>query len=103
MKVVLTDFAKQQMRLTAKYIQYEFGKKRRDLFVQEIRNTGQLLRSNPSMGIVEPLLADLPSNYRSIVVNKINKVVYRVLEDRIEISDIWDVRRNPETLAKQIK
>ena len=36
-------------------------------------------------------------------VNRLNKIVYRIVEDHIEIADFWDVRREPESLAKQVK
>jgi hypothetical protein len=39
----------------------------------------------------------------SIVVNRLNKIVYRIVDDLIEIADFWDVRREPESLAKQVK
>jgi plasmid stabilization system protein ParE len=43
MKSILTDLAKQQIRQTAKYIRKEFGKKRRDEFMQEVRQTRVLI------------------------------------------------------------
>ena len=30
-------------------------------------------------------------------------MIYRILDDCIEISDFWDVRRDPNTLADQLK
>ena len=41
--------------------------------------------------------------YRSIVVNHLNKMVYRVLDDYIEIVDFWDTRREPKNQAEQVK
>ena len=43
MKTILTNLAKQQIRQTAKYIHKEFGKKRRDEFIQEVRQARHLL------------------------------------------------------------
>lgn len=103
MRVVLTDFARSQVRQTARYIMHEFGRKSRDKFLQEMHSIGKLLGDNPHMGAIEPLLVDLPSEYRSIVISKLNKVIYRILDDHIEVSDVWDVRRNPQTLVNQIK
>ncbi len=58
MKSLMTDLAKQQIRQIAKYIRMEFGKHHGDKFIQEVRHTRRLIESNPSVGIVEPLLAE---------------------------------------------
>jgi len=99
----MTGFAKQQIRETAKYIYAEFGKKSKDSFILKVNQTKHLLETNPCLGPVEPLLSDIPSNYRSIVVGHLNKLIYRILDDHIEISDIWDVRRDPIILVEQHK
>ena len=44
-----------------------------------------------------------PFAYRSIVVNRLNKIVYRVVEDRIEIADVWDTRREPQQQADDLR
>lgn len=98
----MTGFAKQQIRETARYIYIEFGKKSKDNFILELNQTKQLLETNPFLGPVEPLLSDLPSNYRSILIGHLNKMIYRILEDHIEISDLWDVRRDPNMLIAQL-
>ena len=99
----MTGFAKQQIRETASYIYTEFGKMSKDSFILELNQTKQLLETNPFLGPVETLLSDLPSNYRSILVGHLNKMIYRILEDHIEISDLWDVRRDPNKLVSQLK
>lgn len=99
----MTGFAKQQIRETARYIYVEFGKQSKDDFILKLNQTKQLLEINPCLGPVEPLLSDLSSNYRSIVIGHLNKMIYRILEDHIEISDFWDVRRAPKSLVEQLK
>jgi ABC-type methionine transport system permease subunit len=32
-----------------------------------------------------------------------NKIVYRITDDRIEIVDFWDVRKEPAALADSVK
>lgn len=95
--------AKVAMRQTTRYIRVQFGDKSSKKFLRDVFYVENLLRNNPQLGSIEPLLADFPSNYRSIMVNRLNKIVYRIVEDHIEIADFWDVRREPETLAKQMK
>jgi plasmid stabilization system protein ParE len=40
--------------------------------------------------------------YRSLVVRRIYKVIYRIEEQRIYIVYIWDCRQNPARLRKSI-
>lgn len=98
MRVIITDFAKGQIRETAKYIQGAFGKISKDNFLKDIRFTKKLIGLNPNLGIKEPLLEDMPGNHRSIVVGRLNKMVYHVVEDHIEVSAFWDMRREPGAL-----
>ena len=64
-----------------------------------------LLATNPYLGPIEPLLADLPQTYRSVVVGRLNKMVYHIEEDEktISVDDFWDVRREPQALADEVK
>ena len=103
MKVMMTDFAKQQIRKTAKYINKEFGKISRDDFLLKVKHTKQLLANNSYIGPKEPLLANRTSAYRSVVVSPQNKMVYRILDDYIEIADFWDTRREPKKQSEQVK
>lgn len=87
--------AKYVMKQTASYIQTQFGEISCKVFLREVVRTEKLLRENPHLGSVEPLLSDLPKTYRSIVVQKLNKIVYYVEDNTIYIVDFWDVRREP--------
>jgi plasmid stabilization system protein ParE len=66
MKVTISGFAKQQIRETARYIQMEFGRKYRDIFMHKVQNVRQHLADNPHLGPVEPLLSDCSTTYRSV-------------------------------------
>lgn len=104
MRVVITEFAKQQIHKTARNIQIMFGKTYRDSFLQSVKEARLLLAANPSLGFVETLLSDSPRGYRSLVVNKLNKMVYYVGNDTvIYIVDFWDIRREPGALASQVE
>lgn len=87
--------AKNVMKQTASYIQTQFGAISCKIFLREMVRIEKLLRENPNLGYVEPLLSNLPKTYRSIVVRKLNKIVYYVDDDTIYIVDFWDVRREP--------
>ena len=103
MRVVWLNKAKLSLRQTNSYIKIVFGNKRKEEFQQEVNHIGMLLSQHPHLGAPEPFLADRPLLYRSVVVGHLNKIVYRVLDDRIEIVDFWDTRREPQAQAGQVK
>lgn len=103
MKVRWNKQSKEQLRETARYIRQTYGQKVKDDFMQEVRHTNDLLADNPHLGPKEEFLADLPIHYRSIVVRRLNKIVYRIVDKRIEVVAFWDCRREPKTQARQVK
>ena len=103
MRVRWNDESKKRLRQTAKYIRNIFGEKAKDDFLQEIKHANALLGHNPNMGPLEEYLSDLPSLYRSIVVLHHNKIVYRIVDDHIEVVAFWDTRREPKKQAEQVK
>ena len=102
MKVNFSEKAEWRIDDTAVYVKAEFGRRAEQEFKGKVRNVVRLLRRNPYLGPIEPLLSELPGTYRSVVVTNMNKMVYRIVDDRIEIADFWDVRREPKALADQI-
>jgi len=103
MKVEWTPLAKKQWKATGRYILKMYGKQTKDAFMQEVYQTGQLLSNQPYLGKTEPYLADHPLEYRSIVVNRLNKIVYRIDGETIRIVAFWDTRREPKNQAEQVK
>ena len=101
MNVIWHKQAREALRETAVYIRKNYGLKVKEIFRNEVDRVESLLQSNPYMGPVEPLLADLPDSFRSIVVNHLNKIVYYVEDDTIHIADFWDTRREPKQQAQQ--
>jgi len=101
MKVVWQEAAKVGRRQVAAYIRKEFGTRRAKTFRQEIDDTVRLLMNSPSIGRIDPLYADRPLTYRSIIINGLNKMVYRIEGDIIYIVDFWDTRREPTNQAAQ--
>ena len=103
MRVIWMPNAKTAVRETAKYIRKEFGKRDRDKFMRDVREASRLIGKSPGVGKEEPLLADRAIMYRSFIVNHLNKIIYWVATDHIEVADFWDVRREPNTLTAQVK
>lgn len=69
----------------------------------EIDDYVNTLLKNPNAGRVEPFLEGRCYVYRSIVINSINKIVYRIDGDVLYIVDIWDMRRSPNNLVSRIE
>lgn len=101
MKVIWDPKAKKERNLVADYIQKSFGVKRRVRFIQEVRQMAQMLRNHPNLGPIDPLYADRAVAYRSIIINGLSKMVYRVEDDIIYIAAFWDCRREPQSQAEQ--
>ncbi|MCR4848603.1 MAG: type II toxin-antitoxin system RelE/ParE family toxin [Bacteroidales bacterium] len=102
MRVIWLPQAKEQLRNTAKYIYLTFGRNARENFILEVRQTTRLIGSNPLIGIEEPLLKGRSCSYRSLVVRHHNKIVYRILNNYVEVVAFWDTRREPKKQADNI-
>lgn len=98
MKIHLTELAERQINQTAEYLLQEFGRKTRSEFRHEVQHYIRLLRRNPNLGPVEPLLAHRTLMYRGLVVKPYNKIIYVIMDDVIEVVAVWDTRRDPATL-----
>ena len=103
MNVKWTKLAQQQRQETAKYIATEFGKKAAGKFYQNVTQWVRSIACNPGIGLKEPLLAERPEGFRSIVISKQNKLVYYVEGDTIYIAALWDTRREPRAQADNVK
>ena len=102
MKVIVTSFAQQQINETADYIRREFDRSRMSRFLQKVRETRRLLADNPYLGPIESILSEKQVTYRYVVVDKLNKMVYYIENEKIIIADFWDCRREPAALANQV-
>ena len=97
MKVVWENIALEQLDQVADYVLDRFGEKREILFREQVKHTAELLKSNPYMGVLDSLLIERSQSYRSVLVNRLNKMVYYVDENNetIHISAFWDCRCEP--------
>lgn len=95
--------AAKSAQTTATYIYKEFGNKSSRNFLSEVSHVSQLLETNPYLGQIEPLLLNKKKQYRSIVVNRLNKIVYYVKGETIHIAAVWDTRKEPKSQANKLK
>lgn len=99
MKVIWDPAAKQAKQQIAEYIRKRFGIRRVKKFRQEVDQAARALLSHPNLGSIDPLFADRAIAYRSIIINNLSKLVYRIEEDTIYIVAFWDCRREPTSQA----
>ena len=103
MKIQWATEAREQWRKTALYIQLEWGISALRKFKENTEDIQNQLIEFPSLGKIEPLLADRSKLYRSIVLTRQNKVIYYIQDDTIYIVDFWDTRREPKKQANKTK
>lgn len=57
----------------------------------------------PELGKIDPLFAHRKQLYRSIIVRRLNKIVYYIKDDTIRIAAMWDTRREPKAQARKVR
>lgn len=60
---------------------------------KDIIAAAKLLYQHPEIGLIEPILSDLPICFRSLVVRNNYKIIYYISEQTIYIATIWDCRQ----------
>ena len=103
MKVKWVEHAKQQRDMVADYIRDRFGAKRKRQFKLEVHNTIDMLKQSPNIGKIDPLFVDRPMTYRSIIINGLNKLVYRIDGDIIYVVGFWDTRTDDNSQAEKVQ
>ena len=103
MKYKWTDYANEGRDQIADYIYERFGERRSMKFLDDVDEAVDMILRHPSIGTIDPLFADRSVTYRSVVVDGLSKMVYRVEDDVIYIIAMWDCRREPQTQAEQVK
>lgn len=102
MRVIWLRRAENALHHTEEYILREFGTRACNHFLREIEGVSYLLERMPELGHYEPILSEYKQGYRSIVINRLTKLIYYIHEDDIIIAALWDTRREPKSLAKNI-
>ena len=103
MKIHWSKRAAAALHQVEEYILQEFGERIRREFMDEVDQAVLALTEMPMMGKLDPLFAHRHQAYRSIVVRRLNKIVYHVKGDTIHIAAFWDTRREPKAQARQVK
>jgi plasmid stabilization system protein ParE len=102
MKIHWHKRAAAQLHQVEEYVLRDFGERIRQEFMDEVEQTVLSLAEMPTMGQIDPLFAHRKQTYRSIIVRRLNKVVYYVKDDTLHIAAFWDTRREPRNQAQQV-
>ncbi len=102
MKIHWHKRAAAQLHQVEEYVLRDFGERIRQEFMDEVEQTVLSLAEMQTMGQIDPLFAHRKQTYRSIIVRRLNKVVYYVKDDTLHIAAFWDTRREPRNQAQQV-
>ena len=103
MKIRWHKRAVAQLYEAENYVLWKFGEQTRQEFMDEVEQSVLKLSDMPMTGALDPLFAHRKRAYRSIIVRKLNKVVYYVDGGVVHIAAFWDCRREPRNQAAQVK
>ncbi len=85
------------------YLLVNYGVKSAEKFTDDFEQWVDAIVQNPYMVSREPSLDHYQTIYRGAVIHKYQKLIYKVEGDIIYFVDLWDTRRNPDSLVKRIK
>ncbi len=86
------------------YIEVKFSMKEARFFRKQVVHVTQKLCEFPFLGKIEPLLEDFEAmELRSILVDRLCKLIYTVMNNNVFIIALWDTRHNPMTLEQKTK
>ena len=98
--IIWTDFAMQNLKQIFDYFAFKANRKIAHKIRNEILYSTRNLINHPKSGQIELLLKDFQFEYRYIICGNY-KVIYRIAELEIIISDVFDVRQNPSKINNE--
>jgi plasmid stabilization system protein ParE len=101
MRIEWSEFAKTQLRDIFNYYNSNVSLRVAQKIVGKIIASTRILSYNPLGAQREWLLEESPREYRRLIAGNY-KIIYYVKDDVVRIADIWDTRRNPETLRRRV-
>lgn len=83
----------------------EFGETTANKFADKVAAINKDLERFPEAGFPEPLLHDRERLYRARYIIGPFKIIYyyNATADTVHVADIWDARRNPQSLSNRPK
>ena len=101
MKIHWHKRAVAQLHEVENYVLRDFGERIRQEFMDEVEQATLSLADMPTLGKIDPLFVHRKQTYRSIVIRRLNKLVYYVKDNTLHIAAFWDTRREPKNQVRQ--
>lgn len=102
MKVTLSDKFKDRWDEYLDYGVTNYGKTLANKKNEHLISILKRLELFPESGRIEPLLQGMGKEYRAVNYDKLFKIIYTINDDEIIIENLWNMKRNPKTLKKDI-
>jgi toxin ParE1/3/4 len=100
-KITWTNFAISELKNIFLYYRMVAGEKTADKIKKSIFSATKPIIRQPFIGAVEENLIDLKQGHRYIVEGNY-KIIYRLIDNEIYITDIFDCRQNPTKMKRQL-
>lgn len=97
MKVFITNYAKKNFFNIVNYYKDNISTSMANNIKDGILNSIKILSENPNIGKEEELLKSLNENHKYLI-SKNYKIIYKVVNNQIFITDIFDVRQDPSKI-----
>lgn len=99
MKIFWTEIAIVELKSIYKYYKVHASIEIAKRIQQSILNRTLQLTTHPDSGQVEPNLEDLKQDHRYLVEGHV-KIIYRIINSSIFITDIFDTRQDPDKMLQ---
>ena len=100
MKIIWSDFSIKMFYEIFTYYKKNVSKSVANQIKSEILYSTNLLKKHPHLGQIEENLTLLQGNHRYIISGRF-KIIYKEVKNNILITDIFDVRQDPDSLNEQ--
>ena len=102
MQIKWSEQSRSDLRRILSYVGINFGRRKAEDVLADIRERAELLKDFPNLGRVFVKDPELGITYRALTA-KLNKIVYFVEHDTITIVTVWQNRQDISRLKKLIK
>ena len=102
MQIEWSEQSRSDLRELLSYVGINFGRRKAEEILSDIRERAELLKDFPNLGRVFVKDPELGITYRSLTA-KLNKMVYFVDNETITIVTVWQNRQDIGRLKKLIK
>lgn len=97
MKVIYLLSAERRLKEVIDYVENDRGQDKAVALLLEIHGRINELEQYPRLGAIEELMTHLPFEYRRLVIAPY-KVIYRIEDELIMVTDVFDSRRDPSEM-----